>query len=151
MNTETARRQAEKTMKKFGLTDKGWEFQWNNARGTAGYCTHHIKVLSFSKFLCEHGDEQEWTDTVMHEIAHALVGRGKGHGPVWKAKMRELGQEPRRTTPFTETQVDALVKTANYVLTCSVTGKELARRHRKRTDKVCKCHGSLVLWNGLPF
>jgi len=29
--------------------------------------------------------------TVRHEAAHALVGAGYGHGPVWKAKARELG------------------------------------------------------------
>ena len=29
--------------------------------------------------------------TVRHESAHALVGAGCGHGPIWKAKARELG------------------------------------------------------------
>lgn len=149
MNTETARRTAEKAMKTHGLTD--WEFLWNNARGTAGYCDHRIKVLSFSKFLCENGDEAEWFDTVMHEIAHALVGSGHGHGKVWKAKMIELGRVPNRTTAFTDQQVDALDKTVNYRLTCPITHKELATRHRKRADKVCKCHGYSVLWNGKPF
>lgn len=35
-------------------------------------------------------------DTVLHEVAHALVGPGKGHGDEWKAKCVEVGAAPKR-------------------------------------------------------
>jgi predicted SprT family Zn-dependent metalloprotease len=36
------------------------------------------------------------SQVVLHEMAHALVGPGNGHGPVWKRKARELGlRNPR--------------------------------------------------------
>ena len=35
-------------------------------------------------------------DTILHEIAHALVGPGHGHDAVWKRKCREVGARPER-------------------------------------------------------
>jgi hypothetical protein len=33
----------------------------------------------------------EILDTILHEIAHALVGHKEAHGPVWVAKAKEIG------------------------------------------------------------
>jgi predicted SprT family Zn-dependent metalloprotease len=38
----------------------------------------------------------EIVDTLLHEIAHALVGPGHGHDAVWKAKCVEVGARPQR-------------------------------------------------------
>ena len=39
-------------------------------------------------------DPDEVRDTILHEIAHALVGPGHGHDAVWKAKCVEVGAKP---------------------------------------------------------
>ena len=36
-------------------------------------------------------DDAEIEDTLLHEIAHALVGRRHHHDAVWRAKAREIG------------------------------------------------------------
>ena len=35
------------------------------------------------------------TDTILHEIAHAIAGANAGHGPVWKAVAKRIGAAPR--------------------------------------------------------
>lgn len=161
MNTTTARRLAEKAMADHGLT--GWYFQWDNAKKRFGQCNYTYKILSFSRFLTEHSEEEDFMATVMHEIAHALVGSGAGHGPVWKAKMRELGQNPSRTKASNAAQREARKAAANYVLTCATSGKVLGHLDRlvktRRTKyrvitymgHQCPCHREVVLYNGKSF
>jgi predicted SprT family Zn-dependent metalloprotease len=163
MNTMTARRLAESAMRQYGLTRQGWVFQWDGAKRRYGQCSYSTKVLSFSKFLTEHSEEQDFMDTVMHEIAHALVGPGFGHGVVWRRKMIELGQKPDRTKSGNVAQVEARKAAANYVVTCAHTGKVIAHMDRlvkqRRTKRglvvykghQCQCHRDWVLYNGKPF
>ena len=39
---------------------------------------------------------KEIINTIDHEIAHALLPPGIGHGPEWKQKMRDMGYAPSR-------------------------------------------------------
>jgi hypothetical protein len=39
---------------------------------------------------------EEIVDTILHEIAHALVGPRHGHDTVWKAKCTDIGARPER-------------------------------------------------------
>ena len=50
-------------------------------------------VLSFAAFKHEE-NRNEFTDTVLHEIAHAIAGKLGDHGPAWKAVARKLGARP---------------------------------------------------------
>jgi len=148
-------------MKSHGLSD--WTFQWDGARKRHGQCVYKIKALSFSKFLTEHAEEEAFMSVVMHEIAHALVGPGHGHGVAWRRKMLELGQSPKRTVAGNEAQTEARKATANYVVTCSVTGRVIAHLDRlvksRRTQRgtvvykghMCNCHKEFVLYNGKEF
>ena len=150
-------------MKSHGLTDLDWDFQWDNARKRFGQCNYRLRVLSFSKFLTEHSEEDAFMATVMHEIAHALVGPGHGHGMVWRRKMLALGQSPNRTKDSNVAQAEARKATANYVLTCATTGKVLGHLDRlvksRRTKRgtinylghQCPCHRQTVLYNGRTF
>jgi predicted SprT family Zn-dependent metalloprotease len=47
-----------------------------------------------SAHFAERNGDDEVRDTILHEIAHALVGPGHGHDGVWKAKCREIGARP---------------------------------------------------------
>lgn len=40
-----------------------------------------------------------WKGVVLHEIAHAIVGRGHGHDEVWAAKAEEIGSEVATVIP----------------------------------------------------
>ena len=43
-------------------------------------------------------DEKHVLDTILHEIAHALVGSHHKHDAVWKAKCKEIGCDPKATS-----------------------------------------------------
>ena len=51
-------------------------------------------------------EEDVVRQTMLHEIAHALVGYEAAHGPVWKRKAAEIGYTGKRTAanPYVEQQ-----------------------------------------------
>lgn len=91
--------------KKHGLPDD-WSFRFDNAKVRAGCCRYRSKIISISRGFIKKAPDQEIVDTILHEIAHALVGRGHGHGPVWRRKARDIGCSARRCHDirFTEHQ-----------------------------------------------
>ena len=82
-------RQAENLMTRHGL--KGWSFQFDDATQRAGLCNHRTKVISMARQYCFEASEADRTDTILHEIAHALVGAKHNHDSVWKAAARAIG------------------------------------------------------------
>ena len=40
-------------------------------------------------------------DTILHEIAHAIVGPGHGHDAVWQTAERRIGCTPKRCSTVT--------------------------------------------------
>lgn len=85
-------------MTKHGLF--GWQFKFNRAKRQMGVCRYPIRNrpgrIELSVHLVERNDEAEIRDTILHEIAHALVGPKHGHDAVWKAKCLEIGAMPKR-------------------------------------------------------
>ncbi len=79
-----------------GLTHKGWKFTFDRAKKRFGMCNYTKQTISLSKYLTALNTEKKVTDTLLHEIAHALVGHSAGHGQKWKDKMIALGQNPSR-------------------------------------------------------
>lgn len=79
---------ARQLMNKHGLNL--WGFGWCSDKTTVGWCYHGRRQIEFSIHFTEMSDF-DIEQTILHEIAHALVGAGEGHGPVWKAKGREIG------------------------------------------------------------
>jgi predicted SprT family Zn-dependent metalloprotease len=79
-----------------GLSQKDWKFQFDRAKKRFGMCNYTTKIISLSKYLTEINSEEKVTETLLHEIAHALAGHNAGHGKIWKEKMIELGQKPER-------------------------------------------------------
>jgi len=80
----------------FGLYEQGWRFKMSSAHRQMGVCKHGLKRIEFSKHFIN-SPWEEVRDTILHEIAHALVGPKHGHGPVWQNKCIQIGANPRRT------------------------------------------------------
>jgi predicted SprT family Zn-dependent metalloprotease len=93
MNLDEAKTIMLTEMEMHGLDD--WNFAWSRAKGFLGMCSYSEQTLYLSKPLTEVNTLATMTDTIRHEIAHALVGPGKGHGAEWKAMARALGVKPR--------------------------------------------------------
>jgi SprT protein len=115
--------EAKRILQETGLADRGWYFVWDNARERGGQCRFRLKQISMSRYLVPMWSDDEVVNTLWHEAAHALVGPGAGHGPVWRAKMRELGRDPLRCH-------DNQTVPGRYVAMCDTCGGEAYRAHR---------------------
>lgn len=90
-------REARELMDRHGLND--WSFRFNAARRTIGSCREQEKVIQLSRHHAANDPSAQVTDTILHEIAHALAGNAAGHGPVWKAIAERIGATPRASKP----------------------------------------------------
>jgi predicted SprT family Zn-dependent metalloprotease len=77
----------------------GWRVDFDSAKRRAGICRYEQRVIGLSAPLTRLHAEAEVRDTILHEIAHALVGAAAGHGPVWEATARGLGCSAARCVP----------------------------------------------------
>jgi predicted SprT family Zn-dependent metalloprotease len=77
-----------------GLTD--WQFDYNRRKQAMGLCVYRRRAIELSIHFVERNESDEILDTLLHEIAHALVGPGHGHDRVWKKKCLEVGARPQR-------------------------------------------------------
>jgi len=76
---------------------KKWRFKFDHSTRRAGCCNYHDKVISISFDLAQNASDGDIRDTILHEIAHALVGRTHNHDGEWKAKAKAIGCSGERT------------------------------------------------------
>lgn len=137
MDLIACRRLAVSLMEEHGLTWRGWTFEFDNASARGGVCRYRTKTISLSRKLVPMWSESEVRDTVLHEIAHALVGPGNGHGPVWRRQARAIGCTGQRTH-------DSETAPAPYALRCPTHGEVAKRYRRTGTPYLCaKCRTEL--------
>jgi predicted SprT family Zn-dependent metalloprotease len=79
-------------IEKHGLTD--WSFKFNRNKRRLGVCKQDDKRIELSEHYVLHNDLEHVTDTILHEIAHALVGTEHGHDDVWKEMALSIGSTP---------------------------------------------------------
>lgn len=84
--------QARALMDRNGLHD--WSLRFGNARRKLGECRAEEKLIVLSRAHAAEGAPDDVSDTILHEIAHALAGPAAGHGPAWKSVARRLGARP---------------------------------------------------------
>ena len=56
-----------------------WSFAFNRRKQALGLCVYHRKCIELSVYFVKRNSHEEILDTILHEIAHALVGPGHGH------------------------------------------------------------------------
>lgn len=100
---------ARQKMMEHGLTD--WNFKLDKAKRRLGSCQYHSKTISLSIHLFKL-PEEEIMQTLLHEIAHALVGPRAGHGPRWKQKAIAIGCNAQRTSKL------SMVEAPTRVIRC---------------------------------
>ena len=132
-------------MRQHGLIQKGWCFDFDQAKRRFGCCNYTKKEITLSAPMTLINDEAQVVDTILHEIAHALVGHGHGHDSVWKAKCREIGAKPERCY----TDEDTTLIAGKYQAVCGGCGKTHTRHKRvprgRRT--ACLCQNHIKDWN----
>ena len=135
-------------MKTHGIKET-WTFKFDGAKGRGGLCNHGKRFISLSRHFVEAATIAEVRNTLLHEIAHALVGPGHGHGRVWKQKAREIGCTAERCH-----SVKMPDKHYNYAATCSAcdfTYQRIRLRANVRNHSACaKCwQAPKLLWRKL--
>jgi predicted SprT family Zn-dependent metalloprotease len=119
-----ARAQARRLMDENGLYN--WRLVFDNHRTSAGRCDYDVRTISLSRPVLEVNPLEEVIDTILHEIAHALVGADAGHGRIWRKQFLALGGSGRVTQdPRTVT-----IPPGKYIATCSTCGT-VHQRYRK--------------------
>jgi predicted SprT family Zn-dependent metalloprotease len=124
---------------------RGWRLKVDNAKKRFGQCCYSTQTISIAQRHYEVSPWSEVLDTVLHEIAHALVGPGHGHDRVWKAKCVEIGANPVRCG---KTATEGYHSDASYSATCAGCGHTHYRYRRPRAGRRywCKCARVTLTW-----
>ncbi len=91
MERNTAFKFAKERLIFHGLSD--WKVRISNEpnSGYLGLCMFDDKTIVLNAYHIELHPDAEVEDTILHEIAHALVGKNHGHDLIWAMKAQELG------------------------------------------------------------
>lgn len=139
MELSQARALAIELMEKHQLIDQGWRFGFNNRKINGGYCRFVSKQITLNKIFTLSSGEKEVTDTILHEIAHALCGPKHGHDMVWKRKALEIGCSGNRCFDLNDDHKQVLLSVAPYKAICSNGHEHFAFRRPKRTRSCGLC------------
>lgn len=104
MEVQQALAMGRRLVREHGLD--GWTVVADRAKTRAGVCRFARRQIGLSAPLTALHSEDEVRDTVLHEIAHALVGPEHGHDAVWRAKAREIGSSGERCVPADAPRVE---------------------------------------------
>ena len=154
---------ATELIKKHGLV--GWSFKLNTNKRRLGVCKYNSRkygsmfgthlynfssadsggVIEISIHHLKDGVEKV-TNTILHEIAHALVGPGHSHDHVWYSKAKAIGCDGKRCGEGMEVE-------PNYIGTCPGGHKHTAFRLRRgrKSCTACNPYGGfnekyLIVW-----
>lgn len=123
-----------------------WRFGFNRRKQSLGLCVYSRRTIELSLPFVELNPHEAIRDTILHEIAHALVGPRHGHDRVWKRKCLEIGAIPQRCG-------DANMPPGRWKTRCGQCGKDYHRYRRPKRMRRWFCPacgpeiGKLV-WNG---
>lgn len=110
-----------------------------------GMCYHHTKIIAYSaNFL--HAPPEEIRDTLLHEIAHALVGPNHGHDEVWRAMAVSIGAKGTRCAKGLPEGFESAP--ASYTIKCDHCGWEEGRfrlRKAMRRATCSTCHNPITI------
>jgi SprT protein len=117
-------------MTEHNLIQSGWKFEFSNAKNEFGHCSCLKKRISISKTLSQINSDDEVKNTILHEIAHALMPINEHHSEKWREKAISIGCNGKRTH-------NAITPKEKYVYCCPVCSKEVLRHNRiKRTHRL---------------
>lgn len=97
MEVQQALSMGRRLMREHGLD--GWSIVADRAKTRAGVCRFARRQIGISAPLTALHSEEEVRDTLLHEIAHALVGPEHGHDEVWRVTAVRIGCSGERCVP----------------------------------------------------
>jgi predicted SprT family Zn-dependent metalloprotease len=127
-----------------GLRD--WSFTFNRSKLQMGCCCYGSKIIRLSRHFVARNSPDLIRDTLLHEIAHALVGPGHGHDAEWRSMCRRIGAKPERLSNETE------MPEGRWQATCLSCGMQHHKHRRPKHMKgwfCCRCgpHQGALAWS----
>ncbi len=124
-------------MEKHGLLSQGWQFRFDRSLRRYGCCKHGRRHITISLPISLRNNLGQTTDTILHEIAHALVGVRAGHNHEWKRMAASIGATPERCYDAKE----VVRPEGNYQAICSNCSHKFHayRRHRRKSACMYCC------------
>ncbi len=133
MDLRAALALADGLLAEHGLHD--WTATLDRAKTRAGACRFAARQVSLSGPLTRLHSEREVRDTILHEIAHALVGPGHQHDAVWRATALRIGCSGERCV-----SPDAPRVQGDWVGTCPAGHQRHRHRRPQRPQSCARCH-----------
>jgi predicted SprT family Zn-dependent metalloprotease len=141
MDVAQAASLARQLMNQHGLAD--WQFRFDHARRRFGCCWPAHKRITLSRPLTELNEAAEVTDTILHEIAHALSPGG--HTAAWKRTCLRIGARPRRCFSHHAVKLPEIRRKHRYVAACRCE-MEHVRKRRPTLTYICRRCGKKLEW-----
>ncbi|MBU2671051.1 SprT-like domain-containing protein [Actinoplanes bogorensis] len=112
----------------------GWTLVFDNAKTRAGACRSDRREIALSRHLMALYSPGQVTETVLHEIAHALAGPRHGHDQRWRTIARRIGCSGQRCMPADAPRVDGA-----WVGTCPAGHRTTTHRRPVRVRSCPEC------------
>lgn len=145
MDQSEVRGFARRLMKENGVGHLALEFVVSKKeRGACVFDADGPVKIVLSKFWTKRLPERLVADTILHEIAHAIVGYEAGHGPTWKRMAKLLGANPNYAP--TDAEINRLRAEAyKYRVECQEHGvldyiDRATKRYTEGRVKCAKCY-----------
>ncbi len=116
----------------------GWQFAFDLAPARGGLCKYREKLITLSLTYCLRASKKEIVDTILHEIAHAIVGPKHGHDATWKAAARRIGCTAERCHHVQHTPPRWYGQCG-----CGQQWKRQRLSQRTKTSRCRKCKGPI--------
>lgn len=110
-----------------------WYFYFDKSKRIFGKCNYLNKSISLSKHLVLLNNYNSVKNTILHEIAHAIVGMGNGHNNIWKKKAIEIGCDGNRCYSSENT----ICTKGNYYAICHNCNKRFERHRKSKKNQSC--------------
>jgi predicted SprT family Zn-dependent metalloprotease len=132
MELEDAKELALELMKQHGLEYR-FRFEFDNAKRRFGSCSFSPRIITLSRNLVLLNDRKRVTNTILHEIAHALAGPGNGHNWVWRQIALEIGCNGKRC----HSKDDTILVERSLIATCPECNIKYERFRMPRRIQSC--------------
>lgn len=108
-----------------------WTFAWDRGINRRGLTSYSARRISHSRVHAEHISVRSFVETVLHEIAHALVGPTHKHDEVWRSTAIAIGDTGNRL--YEDRPAALMAATAPpFVGTCPNCKREVRKHRRSR-------------------
>lgn len=119
--------------KEYNMLELGWRFEFGTKRRALGTCKMTSKVIVLSKWMIENTENAmpTWTNTMLHEIAHAIDSEIRGtskHDWQWRSIALAIGCDGKRCSSVSHSK-DVKSK---YTIKCNSCGTERPGHKRSK-------------------